>query len=154
MNLYLVQHAQAKPKDEDPARPLTGAGRAAAQAVAAFAARLGLEVNQIRHSGKTRARQTAEALAQALSPAGGVVAVSGLAPRDDVRPVAEALAAEDRPVMLVGHLPFMSRLAALLLAGDPDRGVVQFRQGGIVCLAREEGRWLLAWALTPEMAAS
>ncbi len=154
MNLYLVQHAQAKPKEEDPARPLSDAGRAAAQAVAAFAARLGLEVNQIRHSGKTRARQTAEALAQALSPAGGVVAVSGLAPRDDVRPAAEALAAEDRPVMLVGHLPFVSRLAALLLAGDPDRGVVQFRQGGIVCLAREEGRWLLAWALTPEMAAA
>jgi phosphohistidine phosphatase len=154
MNLYLVQHAQAKPKEEDPARPLTDAGRAAAQAVAISAARLGLEVDQIRHSSKTRARQTAEALARALSPAGGVVAVSGLAPRDDVRPVAEALAGEGRPVMLVGHLPFMSRLAALLLAGDPDRGVVQFRQGGIVCLAREEGRWLLALFLTPEMAAA
>lgn len=154
MRIYLVQHGEAKPKDADPTQPLTERGRQEAQRVAAFAKRLGLEVRQIRHSGKTRAEQTAVILGEALSPPDGVVTASGLAPLDDVQPVADALAREPQPVMLVGHLPFMAKLAALLVTGGPDRFVVRFRNGGIVCLAHEEGEdtWLVAWVLTPEMA--
>lgn len=152
MKIYLVQHGEAEPESVDPARPLTAQGRQDVQQVAAFAARLGLEVEQIRHSGKTRAEQTAEILGEALSPADGVVTVSGLAPNDNVRPVAEALAREAQPVMLVGHLPFLARLAGLLVTGNLDRSVVQFRNAGIVCLARQEDRWLIAWIVTPEMA--
>ena len=152
MKVYLVQHGTAEPKSVDPARPLTKQGRADVERVAAYAARLGLEVGQIRHSGKTRAEQTAEALGAALSPSGGVVAASGLAPNDEVQPVANALASESQPLMLVGHLPFLAHLAGLLLAGDADRPVVRFRNGGIVCLVRKEGRWQVAWVLTPEMA--
>jgi phosphohistidine phosphatase len=154
MKVYLVQHGEAESRSVDPARPLTERGRQDVQRVAAFAARMGLrhEVGQVRHSGKTRAEQTAAILGEALSPSDGVVAVSGLAPNDDVRPVAEALADESQPVMLVGHLPFMARLAGQLLTGDADRLVVRFRYAGIVCLVCEEGRWLVAWVLTPEMA--
>jgi phosphohistidine phosphatase len=152
MKIYLVQHGEAEPESVDPARPLTAQGRQDVQQVAAFAARLGLEVEQIRHSGRTRAEQTAEILGEALSPADGVVTVSGLAPNDNVRPVAEALARESQPVMLVGHLPFLARLAGLLVTGNPDRSVVQFRNAGIVCLASEEDHWLIAWIVTPEMA--
>jgi phosphohistidine phosphatase len=152
MKIYLVQHGEAEPKTVDPARPLTAQGRQDVQQVAAFAARLGLEVEQIRHSGKTRAEQTAEILGEVLSPAGGVVTVSGLAPNDDVRPVAEALTRESQTVMLIGHLPFLARLVGLLVTDNPDRSVVQFRNAGIVCLTREEDGWLVAWILTPEMA--
>jgi len=102
MEVYLVQHGEAQPKSVDPARPLTERGRQDAQRVAAFATspfkraipmarRLGLEVEQIRHSGKTRAEQTAVAFGEALSPPGGVVKVAGLAPKDAVQPVADAL---------------------------------------------------------------
>ncbi len=154
MKVYLVQHGEAEPKSVDPTRPLTERGRQEAQRVAAFAERLGIEVRQIRHSGKTRAEQTAAILGEALSPPDGVVAASGLAPLDDVQPVADALAQEPQPVMLVGHLPFMARLTGLLVTGDPDRSVVRFRNGGIVCLAHEEEKdiWLVSWILTPEMA--
>ena len=154
MKVYLVQHGEAKPKDADPTRPLTEWGRQEAQRVAAFAERLGLEVRQIRHSGKTRAEQTATILGEARSPPDGVVAALGMAPLDDVQPVADALAREPQPLMLVGHLPFMARLAGLLVTGDPGHSVVRFRNGGIVCLAHEEGEdtWLVAWVLTPEMA--
>jgi phosphohistidine phosphatase len=154
MKVYLMQHGEAQPKDVDPTRPLTERGRQEVQRVATFAERFGLKVNQIRHSGKTRAEQTANILSEALSPPGGVVAVSGLAPLDDVQPVADGLAREQQPVMLVGHLPFMARLTGLLVTGNPDRSVVQFRNGGIVCLAYEEEKetWLVTWVLTPEMA--
>jgi phosphohistidine phosphatase len=152
MKVYLVQHGEAEPKDVDPVRPLTGRGRQDVQRVAAFAARLGLEVHQIRHSGKARAAQTATILREALSPPGGVVEVSGLAPLDDVRLVAHALAQASQQVMLVGHLPFLARLAGFLVTGDPDHPVVEFRNAGLVCLTRKEDGWLVAWVLTPEMA--
>jgi len=151
MNIYLVQHGQANPKTVEPTRSLSEKGRQECEQVAVIAARLGLEVAQIRHSGKARAEQTAVILGKTLSPPGGVVAVSGLTPLDDVRPVADALVRESQPVMLVGHLPFMAKLVGLLVMGDPDHPVVQFRNGGIVCLIREEDRWLVAWILTPEM---
>jgi len=154
MEVYLVQHGAAEQKSADPTRPLIEQGREDVRRVAAFAARMGLVIglSQIRPSGKTRAEQTAAILGEALSPVDGVVEVSGLAPNDDVEPMAEALARESQPVMLVGHLPFLARLAGLLLAGDVGRGVVRFRNGGIVCLVREADRWSVAWVLTPEMA--
>ncbi|MBI4241133.1 MAG: phosphohistidine phosphatase SixA [Candidatus Rokubacteria bacterium] len=152
MELYLVQHGEAEPESVNPARPLTGRGRLEVRRVARAAARLGLGIQQIRHSGKRRAEETAAILGEALGPLEGVVAVSGLNPNDDVRPVAEDLARESRSLMLVGHLPFIARLAGLLVAGDPDRPVVRFRYAAVVCLGLEEGRWLVNWVLTPEIA--
>ncbi len=152
MKIYLVQHGEAEAKSVDPARPLTARGRADVERAAALAARLGVQITHIRHSGKTRAEQTAQILGEALAPPGGVVAVSGLDPKDDVRPVAAALEREAQPVMLVGHLPFLARLAGRLLAGDEEQAPVEFHTAGIVCLNYEEGRWQVAWAMTPEMA--
>ena len=74
MELYLVQHGEAKSKTEDPQRPLTKRGRDEVQRVAAFAAKAGLKVSQVRHSGKRRAEETASILAERLSPAEGVLA--------------------------------------------------------------------------------
>jgi phosphohistidine phosphatase len=153
MNVYLVQHGEAKAESVDPARPLSDQGRADVGRVAAAAARLGVEVHQIRHSYKTRAEQTAVILGEALSPPGGVVPAPGLAPRDGVHPVAEMLPHEPGPLMLVGHLPFMERLAGLLVTGEAACPVIRFCKGGIVCLVRQEGRWMVDWVLTPAMAA-
>ncbi len=152
MKIYLVRHGEAEPKSVDPTRPLTERGRQEAQRMAAYMGRLGLEVHQIRHSGKTRAEQTATIFGERLSPPGGIVAVSGLAPNDDVRPVAAELMRHSQAVMLVGHLPFLARLAGLLLSGDPNRPVVQFCEVAVVCLARQGDRWLVEWLLTPELA--
>jgi phosphohistidine phosphatase len=152
MQLYLVQHGESEPEHVNPARPLTERGQAEVRSVARFAARLRVQVDEIRHSGKTRAEQTASILAQMLAPRSGVVATSGLAPNDDPKPVAVQLTAETGSIMLVGHLPFMSRLAGLLVARDPSVQVVQFRYAAIVCLVRQEAQYSLAWILTPEMA--
>lgn len=155
MELYLVQHGEAMSEADDPARPLTAGGRQEVQRVSAVAARLGLRPAEIRHSGKRRAAETAEILAAALGVREHVVAVAGMAPNDDVRPIASALDKAPQPLMLVGHLPFLSRLASLLLVGEPERTLLRFRMGGIVCLRRdppEAGGWMVAWMLTPEIA--
>jgi phosphohistidine phosphatase len=54
--------------------------------------------------------------------------------------------------MLVGHLPFMERLASLLVFGDPARLVVKFQNAGIVALDQDSaGRWFVRWALMPRL---
>jgi phosphohistidine phosphatase len=152
MRIYLVQHGEAKPKEEDPERSLTARGEADVRRVAEFAERAGIQVGQIRHSGKLRAEQTADILAHALRPKHGIVSMSGLNPNDDVEPVAQAADLASEPVMFVGHLPHLARLAARLVTGHPDRDAALFRMGGIVCLERiAEGRWVVAWMVTPDL---
>ncbi len=149
MKLYLVQHGQAESKEVDPEQPLSDRGRQATLLMAELAAKLGLDVQEIRHSGKLRAEQTAAIFGRALSLMGNVAAVSGLNPTDDVQPIADALAREEPNIMLVGHLPFLSRLAGLLVNGDPENSPVDFRNSGVVCLERTADGWQVRWRLTP-----
>jgi phosphohistidine phosphatase len=146
--LYLVQHGTAMTEAEDPARPLSPAGREDIQRLAALFVRSGATVAEIRHSGKRRAEETAGILAAAVSPAAGVRAVSGLAPNDPVTKVAAELAMSTDTLMLVGHLPHLGRLAALLLAGREEPPILRFVPGTAACLERAEV-WSLAWCLPP-----
>ena len=50
--VYLLRHGDAKPKDEDPERGLTDAGRTDVTRMAAWAAGAGIQVGEIRHSGE------------------------------------------------------------------------------------------------------
>ena len=53
--------------------------------------------------------------------------------------------------MLVGHLPFMSRLTGLLVAGDPELEVVRFQNAGVVCLREYESQWSVEWMVVPSL---
>lgn len=147
--VYLVQHGKAKNKEEDPQRPLTPEGRRETERMAELAARLDLGIQEIRHSGKTRAEETAVIFGRLLGLMGNVTAVAGLQPTDDVRPVADGLAGSTNPVMLVGHLPFMPRLAGQLVYDDSEKSPVEFRKSGIVCLVRDGESWRVDWQLNP-----
>ena len=92
MKLYLMQHGEARPEQDDPARPLTDRGRAEVKRVARAAGRLDLGIAQVVHSGKLRARQTAEIVAACLEPPPALGEMSGLGPNDDPRIAAEAVA--------------------------------------------------------------
>ncbi len=151
MNLYLVQHGEAKPEAEDPARPLSERGREEVERVARHAASLHLRVAEIRHSDKLRARQTAEIFARHLFPSPVIREVDGMAPEDALGKAMAAIQAAAGPLMLVGHLPHLRRLASSLLVGDADKEVVRFRNGAIVCLVQVGEGWLLQWILTPEL---
>jgi phosphohistidine phosphatase len=151
MDLYLVQHGESKLETEDPERPLTERGTETVRRMAAWAAQVGVRVAQIRHSGKRRAEQTAALLGERLKPSNGMLAVEGLKPNDDPRPVAKWLQSENESIMLVGHLPFLSRFASVLVAGNPEDGIIRFQQGGIVCLVPQEGKWSINWVMPPEL---
>jgi phosphohistidine phosphatase len=149
--VYLVRHGEAGPDPDDAARVLTTRGREAVEAVALRLRAAGLEVAEIRHSGLARARQTADVLARHLAPARGVAVMEGLGPDDDPRRAATALASAADPVMLVGHLPHLARLAGLLLGGD--RAAVRFEPGTALGLGRGPDGWVLDWMLPPRLAA-
>jgi phosphohistidine phosphatase len=151
MKLYLVQHGKAVPEEVDRERPLTEEGRREVEKVASFVKKLDLSVDYLWHSGKKRAAQTAQILAEVVKVRKGSRAREGLAPNDDVGAIREELAASG-DVLIVGHLPFLSKLASLLLTGSESAGAVAFKNGGIVCLSlSDEKRWQLEWAVTPEL---
>jgi len=152
MALYLVQHGKSLPKDVDPDQGLSDEGVAETKRIAAVARDYQVKVAQIKHSGKTRARRTAEIFAAALAPAEGTAEVAGLKPLDDVAEFAASIdAAADS--MLVGHLPFMERMAAYLVTGSAEKPIFKFQNSGIVCLDKypDSGSWVIVWTLMPKI---
>ncbi|MCX6339832.1 MAG: phosphohistidine phosphatase SixA [Candidatus Aureabacteria bacterium] len=153
MKLYLVQHGDAKPKEEDPERPLSAKGLADVARVADFLrSGAGITVSSIMHSGKLRARQTAELLATRLDSPSGAAQDDGLDPLAESDAWAERLNAMDEDIMLVGHLPHLSSLAARLLCGDEGKKIVSFTTGSVLCLEGDAaGGWAVRWMVTPEL---
>lgn len=118
--------------------------------VAEFLAPCRLPIDRILHSGKLRARQTAEALAAALNPAHGIAESEGLAPLDDPSEWFERLDETEEHLMLVGHLPHLPKLASLLLYGEQDNNVVTFDPAAVLCLGGDgKGLWFIRWMVTP-----
>ncbi|MGB2824829.1 MAG: phosphohistidine phosphatase SixA [Phycisphaerae bacterium] len=151
MRVYLIQHGEAKSKQDDPDRPLTDGGLANVQKMAGFLRPLHLRVRAVWHSGKTRAAQTAEQFASAVQSGEGVVQRDGLAPMDDVKPVRRKIEKSEGDLMIVGHLPFLSKLAAVLLTGKESPEPIAFQNAGVVCLERSDaGTWQVRWLITPD----
>lgn len=152
MPLYLVRHGEAYPEAADPNRSLTEAGNATVDGMAQLAAAFKIPVSQIFHSGKTRARQTADIFFNYLNPSTGVKEIKEINPYDDVIKIAPELD-PTLNTMIIGHLPFMERLVSYLITGSPDKSIIKFQAGGIVCLdqiAKNES-WYIKWALMPKM---
>jgi phosphohistidine phosphatase len=152
MALYLVQHGKALPKDQDPQRRLSDEGHAEVHMIAKLAGKHGVAVSRIEHSTKARAKETAGIFASALNPEGGVGEREGITPNDDVTALKDELAPTDN-LMLVGHLPFMERLASYLITGSPEPPVIKFQNSGIVCLDKDPdaANWFIKWTLMPDI---
>ena len=150
MALLLVQHGKSLSREVDPEQGLSDEGRAETGEIASAAREHGVRIARIVHSGKKRAAQTAEIFASALQPAAGLQKGDGLNPLDDVAAFSGKIdASED--LMLVGHLPFMERLASFLITGAADKPVIRFQNSGIVCLDKDAGvdHWTIQWTLFP-----
>ena len=154
MKVYLVRHGEAVSSQSDPQRPLSEQGHADIKKVASFIKHLGISVEQIWHSGKLRAAQTAEILAESVSVEKDCSAHEGLGPNDDVATITDEIEAYDTNIIIVGHLPFLAYLASLLLAGKDTTNVVAFDAGSITCLNRSDpGQWQIEWMISPELLA-
>lgn len=151
MKLYLVQHGESVSKEIDPDRPLSAQGERDVKQVADYLQQAGVSVGQIKHSGKTRARQTAEILAKALLKDGKTEAIESIAPNDPVDSLTESIPELDTNTMIVGHLPFLAKLVSYLITGKDDHLLLTYRPGSIVCLEQDENHtWQIQWMIRPD----
>jgi phosphohistidine phosphatase len=151
MKLYLIQHGEAVDKEVDSSRPLTAHGRETVSRVARFAGQAGVSVSAVWHSGKTRATQTAQSVAEHIASA-EPIEHDGLKPNDDVKAIVRELNKFDHDLAIVGHMPHLSRLAGRLILDDEKHDILLFQRGGIVALERDaDGVWRLIWVLTPDL---
>lgn len=152
MKLYLVRHGEAAPKSIDPEQRLSEKGRLDVSRVADFLGRSGLRVARVVHSGKPRARETAEILAAAVAPGTSPEARGGLDPNDPTGPLAAEVSGWHEDVMMVGHLPFMGELVTRLVTGRGGADIVTYAAGSVACLEPAGGGgWRIAWMLHPEL---
>jgi phosphohistidine phosphatase len=164
MRLYLVHHGDAVGPDVDPMRPLSAQGRVDVQSLAGRAAAHGVKPDVIWHSGKLRARQTAELFRRVCQPLAEFAAARGLQPDDPPGWAVELLIEETRSITLVGHMPHLPRLLRLLVAGTPNAETPDFPPHGIVELVETDekntheksersgmssaGKWVEVWRAT------
>ncbi len=144
MRLYLVHHGEALDPATDPQRPLSTGGWAHGQRMAAEATRLGMKPDVLWHSGKLRAKQTAQIFWQTCNPLAGVKAVRGLQPGDPPAWVCDRLSGEEADLAIVGHLPHLARALETLASHDGSR---QFPPHGVVALDRGASGWVISWSL-------
>ncbi len=152
MRLFLVQHGEAVDKTVDPERPLSPQGKTDVEGVALALVRASVAPQAIVHSGKTRAKQSAEIFQRVLDAKGRAAEVSGIGPLDSVPEFAERAQEMSADTLVCGHQPFMGRLVSHLLTGDQELPLVTYSPGSVACLERNaEGSWALTWFLRPEL---
>jgi phosphohistidine phosphatase len=153
VKLYLVHHGDAVAPDVDPQRPLSSIGRHTVEQLAAEAATRGARPSVVWHSGKLRAKQTAEAFWRACNALADLAATRDLQPDDPPAWIRDRLRAESRDVLIAGHFHHLPRLLTLLLKGS-EQPPVRFPQHGAVALeSRDEGEtWVELWRLDPGIA--
>ncbi|MGE5852780.1 MAG: phosphohistidine phosphatase SixA [Deltaproteobacteria bacterium] len=145
MDAYLIRHGDAVAEMDNPKRPLSTKGRRDVQRTAHLALARNIQISAIYHSGILRAFETAQILAEILAPPLGLHLHAGLLPEDDPAIVKAELDLMDHPIALVGHLPYLNRLAALLTRGDPNRAVVEFLPAMMIGFERQDYQWKITW---------
>ncbi len=151
MRLYIVQHGDSLPKDVDPDRPLSNRGRADIERLTEWLSNHDVQIAQILHSGKTRAKQTAEILRPLLKSRSQISEGQGLAPNDSPEAFLHKLRDPEKDTLVAGHMPFVARAVSQALTGGPDRQLVEFLPGSIAGLERsEDASWRLFVFVRPE----
>jgi len=146
VKLFLVHHGDAVGPEVDPRRPLSAEGLKAVERIATEAARRGARPAVVWHSGKLRARQTAEAFWRTSNALAELSATRDLQPDDPPEWIRDRLRGESRDILIAGHFQHLPRLLSLLL---PSAAGQQFPLHGAVALVTEdEGEtWTELWRL-------
>jgi phosphohistidine phosphatase len=145
--IFLVHHGDAVGPEVDAMRPLSERGRTAVLLAADEAARRGVKPEAIWHSGKLRARQTAEVFWKVCNPFATFGAERGLQPADPPEWIRDRLIGETRVLMLVGHMPHLERLLRLMTGLDESTAANAFPLHGVTALEPDGDRWKETWRI-------
>lgn len=151
MPLYLVQHGKCLSKEEDPDRNLTYEGINEVNKIAEYLKQGDVKISIIKHSGKKRAEQTAQILADVLYSEKGIGTTNGINPNDDVVQFTKEIDFVDN-VMIVGHLPFLEKLVSYLIQEKVDNLTTKFQNAGVVCIDKNaDNKHFIKWFLVPNL---
>jgi phosphohistidine phosphatase len=143
-----VHHGEAVDPAVDLRRPLSAAGRAAVERIAAAAAAKGARPAVVWHSGKLRAKQTAEACWRACNALAELSATRELQPDDRPQWIADRLRGETRDILIAGHFPHLPRVRALLLKDESAEASFP-AHGAVALVSEDEGdTWKEIWQLS------
>jgi len=155
MEIYLMQHGPALPKDQDPDEGLNPEGEARIHASGRALKKMGLGFDTILSSPKKRSKQTAAIVAEEVGfPVEKIVEtkkIKAMTPPEETVQTLSGLPGAER-VLIAGHLPSVAEVASFLLT-EGTKAAVQFEMGGCCRIDVEElpthsGR--LRWYLTPD----
>ena len=162
MLLLLVRHAQAAEQSateypDDSLRPLVPKGKKAQARISKELRRRKLVPERVFSSPWKRAWQTARILIEETGlPKSARLPCEALAAAPDLARIIEEVGdvGADATIAMVGHEPWMSELAALLLTGRPDGVSVDYPKSGVMgielpALTAEGGQGTLRFFLTP-----
>ncbi len=149
MKVYLVQHGLSMPEEMDPEKALSPEGNNQSRNMAEFLREKSVRVDCIWHSPKKRAAQTAHIMAEILAGP-ETQERTDLNPLDPVGKFPGEIKSSNKDLMIVGHLPFLQKLASLLLSGIEDNLFITFRNSGVICLEYTDS-WKLLWTVVPEL---
>jgi phosphohistidine phosphatase len=156
MKLILIRHGEAGKAETDELRRLSADGKEEIARLAKALARIQFEGAEIRHSGLLRAEESAVILAEALGLRQKLLVHPELAPMEPPMNVLEAIQGRKSDLILVGHQPFMGKMASCLLSGSEVQKFVDFATGAAACFrppAIPGGNWRLTWLMDPALLA-
>ena len=158
MNLYLLRHGIAvepNASGKDAERPLTPRGRQRLSQIARATGALKISFDLILSSPYVRAQQTAEIVARSLKLRKKLELFEALTPGGNPQALIQhlnSLRPKPKNILLVGHEPYLSKLVALLTAGNTNLEI-DFKKGGLCRLDIESLRCgrcaTLVWLLAP-----
>lgn len=144
MKLFLVRHGEYIPESINPEKPLSDKGKSDIEKLGKQLKDNGYTVDEICHSNKLRAKETAEILAKYVLKTDKLSQQEGLCPNDDAKPWADKINTYSEDIMLVGHLPFMESLSGILLENDKFKTPVRFYEGTVAVLEKNsENKWII-----------
>lgn len=164
MNLFILRHGLAAnpgedglPKDlPDADRPLTAKGKQKLWRTTEAMQAMEIKFDVVVSSPLLRAMQTAQIVTEAMALRKKLVLTDNLAPGGSPKSLVEqinALDARAKNILLVGHEPYLSKLIALLCAGNTS-AALDLKKGGLAKLELQKLRYArcatLAWLLTPK----
>ena len=149
MNLYILQHGEAVPKEIDPERPLSEHGNRDIRILALHMQNMDVQLGNVFHSGKLRAEQSARLIAETLSPEILPVQTEGLNPNDDPTVIIGDIEQLNENILIASHMPFVSRLCSTLLTGATAAEFASV-PGTLFCLEKADDKWRLAYMLRPD----
>lgn len=156
MLLYLIRHGEAQSEQarSAPGRyrepgSLTDKGREVVLKNSRLIKKKGAVIDEIWHSAKLRAKQTADIIADELGVK-DVYKKSFLLPTDPVDKCLEKIESlGESNLAIVGHLPYLSNLAEALLSLSDK--MLDFKAGGIACLSSNGSVWRIEWLVGAEV---